>query len=337
MIAVPRALILGLGALFSAYHIVLGLYSIQTPDSPYPALVAMVVYAVATTLSLWPSSPLRMSLWLAAFNVAVAVALPLLVTSQLDSSVTDGYATWEVAAVGTLMTITAIRRRQSFAWAGIVLLSVQTWVWAGPLALVSIGVLGSAVWVGTAHVLTRALAKAARDTRQFALAEREAAEWQAAQEAHVNERQWRLEQTDRMAAPMLRRIALSGGNLSEAERQECRYLEAAIRDEIRGRSLLNDDVRREIMAARRRGTVVTLLDEGGLDELEGEQRDRVLGRLAHAIHDTQTEKIIARTVQGDSPVAITVVGLSTVDEGNASALGQDDSEDEVDLWLEIPR
>jgi hypothetical protein len=40
----------------------------------------------------------------------------------------------------------------------------------------------------------------------FALAEREATDWQAAQEAHVFERQFRLGQTSTMALDMLREI-----------------------------------------------------------------------------------------------------------------------------------
>ena len=50
-------------------------------------------------------------------------------------------------------------------------------------------------------------------------------------------------QTNRIAAPMLRRIADRGGDLTDDQRRECRKLEAAIRDEIRGRMLLNDAVR----------------------------------------------------------------------------------------------
>ena len=93
------------------------------------------------------------------------------------------------------MTITAVRLRPGFAWAGIGFLVVQTVFWAGPGALGTIGVIGQRSWVGVAHIITNALAKAARDSQRFALAEREATEWQAAQEAHLNERQFRLGQT----------------------------------------------------------------------------------------------------------------------------------------------
>jgi hypothetical protein len=281
-----------------------------------------------------------MPTWLAAFNAVVALVVPLLVTSQLDKGVGESYAAWHTAAIGTLMVITSTRRRHTFAWIGTGALIVETIAWAGPGGLVAYGVIGSTAWVAVSHALSLSLAKAARDARQYALAEREAVEWRAAQEAHVSERQFRLGQTSRMSLPMLRQIVAAKGELSDSQRLECLHLEGAIRDEIRGRKLLNDRVREQIMVARRNGTTVTLLDEGGIDDLDEAELDRVLNRLADAIRDTDTGKLIARTVPEGSDVAVTVVGLSSLDDGHASALGShriDEEEDKVDLWLEIPR
>ena len=339
-ISIPRYLIVTLAAVFSAYHLVLATVSIDVPENKGPYIAAMVIYAVATVASLWPSKRPRMPIWLAAFNVAASVAMALLVTSQLRDGAGDSYAAWHTAAIGTLMVITSTRRRQSFAWIGVGALTVQTVAWQGVGALVAYGAVGSISWVAISHALAYSLASAGRDARQYALAEREAVEWRAAQEAHVFERQFRLGQTSRMSLPMLRRIVASGGDLTEAERQECLYLEGAIRDEIRGRTLLNDRVRNEVMAARRRGTIVTLLDEGGIDDLQEPDLERVLNRLADAIAATETDRIIARTVPHGSATAVTVVGLSSANQGTHSALGHepdDDDEDEIDLWLEIPR
>ena len=339
MISIPRYLIVSIAAVFSAYHLLLAWVSIDVPVDPGPYVAAMVIYAVATTASLWPTKASRMPIWMAVFNVAASIAISLLVASQLPDGPGETYAAWHTAAVGTLMVITSTRRRQSLAWLGVGVLAVQTVAWEGFGALVGLGIVGSLAWVGISNALAYSLASAGRDTRQYALAEREAVEWRAAQEAHVFERQFRLGQTSRMALPMLRQIALSRGHLTDAQRLECQHLEGAIRDEIRGRQLLNDRVREEVMAARRRGTVVTLLDEGGIDNLAQPELDRVLNRLAAAIASTRTDRIIARTVPGASDVAVTVVGLSSANQGTHSALGHepDDDEDEIDLWLEIPR
>jgi hypothetical protein len=337
-ITVPRALIIATAAVFSGYHLVLAWVSIDIPRHQGPYIAGMALYAIATILSLWPSKSPRMPVWLASFDTMVALVVPILVSSQLNRVVGDNYAAWHTAAIGTLMVIVSTRRRNSFAWIGLALLVIQTVAWAGPIGLVLYGVVGDLAWVGLSHAYSLSAAKASRDTRQYALAEREAVEWRAAQEAHVSERQFRLGQTSRMSLPMLRQIVASKGELSEGQRRECNYLEGAIRDEIRGRKLLNDRVREQVMVARRKGTIVTLLDEGGIDDLEENELERVLNRLAAAIRDTETDKLIARTVPEGSDVAVTVVALSSNDDGHASALGSaDDDDDEVDLWLEIPR
>jgi hypothetical protein len=329
-----------MAALFSLYHVVLGIVSIDVVSAVGPVVAAMLLYATATILTLLPGRDLRMPMWLAAFNLAVAIAMPLLVTAVLDTTRDGGtmYATWYIAAVGTLLTITTIRRRPAFAWAGVAFLVAQTAFWAGPASLITLGVGGSVTWVAASHILSRAMAKATKDARRFALAEREATDWQAAQEAHVFERQFRLGQTSSMALAMLRQIEASGGELTDDQRRECLNLEGAIRDEIRGRRLLNDDVREQVMIARRRGATVSLLDEGGLDDLSDPDLNRVLTALAGALRETDANKFIARTVPEGSDVAITVVGLRGTGDEEATDLGQEPlEEDEVALWLEIPR
>jgi len=342
IIGIPRFIIVGIAASFSVYHVILGVLTLGIPAEPAPVVAAMVLYLAATVLSLLRFGPPRMPIWMAAFNVAVVITVPLLVTSELDPQREggNGYATWYIAAVGTLMAITSTRRRHLFAWVGIAFLVLQSIVWGGPGTLVELGVIGSVSWVVISHVLSRSIAKATKDARRFAYAEREAADWQAAQEAHVFERQFRLGQTSSMALPMLRRIESTAGDLSEAERQECLYLEGAIRDEIRGRNLLNDAVREQVMLARRRGAIVTLLDEGGMDTVVEPARDRVLTQLAEAMRGSTADKIIVRTANEGSEIAITVVGLRSSGADGAESAGidlDDDEDDEVDLWLEIPR
>lgn len=341
MITIPRYVIVALAAVFSGYHVLLALYSLQAASDIVPYLAAIILYALVTVMSLWPAKRLRMPLWMALINVAVCVAMPLLVAPQLDvhGSVGSDYSTWYPAAVGTLMVITSTRKRHVLAWIGVLSLAIHTTIWAGPAALVTLGVVGSVVWVAVSHITSHSLVRITRDARQYVAAERGAAQWQAAQDAHFFERQFRLRQTNRMALPMLRKIVERDGDLTGEQRQECIYLEAAIRDEIRGRKLLNDRVRTQVMKARRRGSIVTLLDEGGIDDLSEGDLERVLNSLADALKISRTDKVIARTVAEDSDIAITVVGLNSPDDGDSSALGHSDEgqDDQVELWLEIPK
>ena len=276
-----------------------------------------------------------MPTWLAFLNVGVSLSMALLASSTLDPANQLGYGTWYVAAIGTLMTITAVRRHLALAWFGLGLLAAQTLMWGSVLGIANYGIAGDVVWVALAHVFARALARATVDVREFARAEREAVEWQAAQDAHHFERQIRLTQTSRMALQMLERIAALDGALDDADRFECAVLEQTIRDEIRGRRLLNDRLREQVMIARRRGAFVQVLDDGGVDDIDPIDLDPVLDRVAEALAGVQSDRIIIRTAPRGSNKAVTVVGLSSSDDA-ASALGDDD-EDDVDLWLELDR
>lgn len=327
MIALSRGIMVALAGLFSLYHVVLAFFSLSTPAHAAPVLLAIGLYVLATVATLWPSKRPALPVWLAAFDLGVCLAIQILVTSQLDPAANNGYATWYVAAVGTLLTIVAVRHRMGWAWAGAGLLVLHTVIWAGPFAIAPLGVLGSLSWVAVATAVVRGIVRASRETAAFANAEREAADWHAAQEAHLYVRQLRVIQTKRISLPMLRRIAQSGGDLSEEDRAECFRLEAALRDEIRGRRLLDDSVRHEVTRARRAGAEVLLLDDGGLDDLAEDELRRIHGRIADAMRETRAEKFIIRTVQSGE-VAVTIVGLSA---------GEDPDDPDIDLWLEIPR
>ena len=95
-------------------------------------------------------------------------------------------------------------------------------------------------------------------------------------------------------------------------------------------------MREQITAARRRGASVQLLDEGGVDDLSEADLERVLSEVSDALKSSDADRIIIRTVPPDSEMAVTVVGLRTVGDASASALS-DDHDDELDMWLEIPR
>jgi hypothetical protein len=88
--------------------------------------------------------------------------------------------------------------RLSLAWLGAAwlvttvrvttVLVIHTLVWSGFQGIPALGVIGSVAWVAISHSLNIGFAKAKRDTRRSALAEREATDWQAAREAHIFER-----------------------------------------------------------------------------------------------------------------------------------------------------
>ncbi len=102
-----------------------------------------------------------------------------------------------------------------------------------------------------------------------------------------------------------------------------------LRDELRAPRLLDDAVRAAVDALRRRGSTVTILDEGGLEELDEHELVRVRGELAEALRATTSPRVFVRSAPNPR-IAVTVVGRAT------SSVGLSD-EDTVELWREIAR
>ena len=327
MIPLPRPLLALLAAGVAAGTIVNG--ALVHPER---ILIALGLFTTAFLLTVADRGP-TLSPLVSGLNAGVSFAIALLCASAPVASRTMGDVHWYIGAAGCLLVVTMIRQRSVHAWVGTGLVVAQSLVWEGSAGL--IGAATMTLWVAAAYFGVRALSHAMRDIHQFARSEREAVEWQAAQDAHHFERQVRLTQTSRVALPMLRHIAEVDGDLDEDARAECRVLEQTIRDEIRGRRLLNEALRDQVIAHRRRGAFVQVLDDGGLDDIDPALMEPVLDRVAEAVSRLHSDRIIIRTAPKGSDKAITVVAI-TVDE-TAAALGLEDEGEEVDLWLEIMR
>lgn len=214
-------------------------------------------------------------------------------------------------------------------------LGAQLTVWAGPTATIRLGLAAEIVLIVAGVMMYRAISRVTAAADAAAATHRELTARQAELDAFHLERRRRLDHASSTAAPMLRRILDSNGQLSDTDRAECRVLEQALRDEIRGRHLLNDAVRHVVSTHRRRGAHVLVLDDGGLDTLTPEELDILLNDAAQHLQTVQASRIIIRTGQPDSDTAITIV--ATTPDETAAALGLDDSDDDIELWLNIPR
>lgn len=345
---VPRWVVVSLAASVVGYHVVVAIHALTVIRDPLPYLIAVGVFVAAATVSLLPWGGLRLPNWVAAVNLLLAMVIPEVVSTQISEGqqMQVDHAAWYVGGMGILMVITSVRRRHVFAWLGIAALVAHTLLLLGDSPPISpIGVGMSVAWVGISHVVSLTLERAEQDARQYADAARAAALWHAEAEAHVTERRARLHQTNRVARGVLGEIVLRRGRLTPALRAECVLLEATIRDEIRGRRLLDDRVRGAVIAARRSGVDVLVLDEGGLDELDAEMLDVVHGGLARAVALATARRIIVRTAQDRRDVAVTVVGVGeppdaasagvAVSAGVSRTLTEGELDDDVTVWFEI--
>ncbi|WP_081317245.1 hypothetical protein [Microbacterium testaceum] len=340
-----RAVLSVIALAFTAYLAARGLLwtSPETVERGWLIIAALVLYLPIAWLwillpgSRRPGAPVgtpgeRSTIpgWAAALALVASAVVP---NAAFLAVVPDGrtqpFVTWVIGGIGALMTIVMVRHRPIVAWIGMVVLAVSASVWLGVLSALSLGLVGSLVWVILAQLMSIALDRTARDAAQLSDLQQAASAWQAAQSGRQRERRLHVQRALAIAGPVLARVIETGGNLRPSERDTARLAEQSLRDELRSPRLLDQGVRAEIDAARRRGSAVTLFDEGGLDGLDAPALGEIRAELADILRGAVSERLIIRTSPHNG-IAVTVVGRST-----GEGAGGDD--DEVDLWREIRR
>lgn len=300
------------------------------PRVPLFMVLAIALYLVVVNLAIL-SAPdaVRLPLWTAVLAVVVSVMIPLAVTVSLDDgSRTAPFATWYIGAVGLLSVVVVVRRRFLLGWLILAIL-ILTSSWAlGFFTALELGLVGSIMWVFVANLLVWFWDRAVRDTERLAEIQQAVSAWHATQLVRQRERRVRTQFALAVAGPVLSRTVAARGSLTEEERLDARLAEGRLRDELRGADLLNDAVRDAIEAARRRGAVVTVFDEGGLDGVDEARRVEIRNELAGVLSEAHAGRLIIRSAK-DARTAVTVVGRV--------GTGSSRDDDSVDVWHEIPR
>lgn len=299
MIPISRYLLIISSSLYALYHAALGIIWLGEYPKPELVILALMIYLATVIPTIVAFDTLALPPFMSILNLSAASLIPVLINSQIDNSLAGTYATWYVAAVGTLMAATAIRQQRVLSWVGLGVMVIQVIAWGGIGSITTTGVVGAAALVFAGQAISTGLSRTAREARAFAdQATLEASEM-AATSAIRQQRKARSAQTLRQALPILRRIAEAKGELSDADRHEARLLESELRDEIRGRNLINDRTRQAIRRARERGIEVVVLDEGGLDSVEAIERDSLLNQAAEAMENCQGGRVTLRSPSND--------------------------------------
>ena len=286
-------------ATFGLYHAVLGVLNIGSYQNPNMVWVAVIFYLFALAASVFFWKEIALPSWIASVNLVVAVLLPLLVTAGLGEFPSTPYTTWHIAAIGTLLAITAVRGQKVVAWIGVSFLVLEVLAWGGTAVLFNSGLIGAVLLVLGAQAASRALEQSEQLATQFrekALATEAAT---AAKSAARVERERRINSTLAGVLPQLEVIVSKGGKLTEKERRIALLTEAELRDQIRGRNLVHDELSEQARLARTRGVEVQLLDDGGLDELDPDELDQLLGRVASELAQIQSGRVVVRSIAGE--------------------------------------
>lgn len=300
MIRVPRWLVSTLGALFSIFHAVLGYAALSEYVNPLHGAVGVILYlfAVLATAVLYRGRKLPEAQ--ALINLAISIFVPYLINLNLDPATATAHSTWYVIGIATLLAGTAVRQQVVIAWIGILILAFQQILWAGFLIGWQTGLAGALMLVFAGHAISKGIENAAKEALRYTDLRLDNEGQLVVSKAAAAERKTRLDFALAGAFPMLETIVQKNGQLSEDEKKEARLLEAALRDEIRGRGLMSDEVRAAARAARERGVEVLILDEGGVDQMSLEERRKIMGNVCEAIKVVDQGRITLRAPVGEA-------------------------------------
>lgn len=299
MIQLPRVALRFFALAFGVYHGVLGLLSLGFYRFPGLAVTAVVLYILALFAAVFSFPGLKLREYLSWLVLAVGIYVPFLVSGAHGGIAPQGYSTWHIAGVATLMGVITVRQHAIMGWTGVSILIAQTLLWGGPELWFNSGVSGAFLLVLAAQAASTLLSSSSIAAREFLEKSIITSAQTAATSAANEERQRRIQETLANSLPVLEQIVRKGGALNKAQRAEAALTEIELRDQIRGRSLQHPALNQAVRAARGRGVQVQLLDDGGLDGLSEGERDALLTRVASELKSVKQGKVFIRAVLGD--------------------------------------
>ncbi|MEV0027730.1 hypothetical protein [Nocardia sp. NPDC050793] len=274
--------------------------------SPFAAITGIVLLAVAGAVVLViPVDPLP---WPA--TVFVAASGPA-ATALNTLHIEEGWSkpVWSAFASSYVLAVLVLRGRLGAAWLGVAGV-------AGVVATVTAtaelrgGVLaGTAVPIATVASVS-VCAAIMRPTQRSLRLLREEATMRAAAEATMaaenGERDRQLARLDKVARPILERIA-DGVELTAAEREQCRLLEAELRDGLRAPQLVTEELSSAARGARCRGVEVVLLDDGGFAGVPRWVRQRVIDAAIRELDAANAGSVTVRVLPMGRRILATVL------------------------------
>ena len=292
---------LSLAALgFGFYHLFLGLVSLGEYQRPELSLAASAIYLIALLGSVLDMPGIKMRPITAFLSMVAVVTMPHLVFEALGEVRQGSYATWHVAAVATLLAILSVRQFQLFAWLGFLVLSLEVIMWGGADVIFNSGLVGALLLVVVAQAASWALSSSSAAAARFQQQAIDIAAATEASSAARAERQARVDETLNEVRPLLEEMVATGGKLSAKSRLEAVTKEAELRDQIRGRNLVDPSVVLAVRSARERGIEVQLLDDGGLDDLTESERAHYYQQIVEKLASVTAGKVVIRASQGET-------------------------------------
>ncbi len=299
MLNSPRWLLALISISFGIYHAVLGALAWQSYDNLWWHWLSILIYLITFVVSVSATEGLAIGRGFGAAVATGAVSTVIISNLGIHHGHTDPYSTWYVGGMAALLGVLAARGQSPLAWLAALMVAWLVYAEGGVESLAEVGLEGIAILIAAASATAAALKRADQEIQELRLAEIASEAGIASVGAASAERRRRLNNVMERALPALSFISSKKGNITADEQKELRQLEASLRDDIRGRMLLNDAVRSAAHAARTRGIEVIFMDEGGLQQVTDRELQNILEKVAKAISSVKAGKIVVRSPKGE--------------------------------------
>jgi hypothetical protein len=308
MISINRAIASILPFVYALY---LPVQSMNVPGftTRYFEIAALLLYVYCAAATLLFFRGLQLPRWQAAINLVAGAALPTIVIAQRELIDDHSIGAWVVMGTALILTATAVRQQARFALIGLALLLGVLIVEYGAGAASTAGLAGALVFVLAGLGVSRGIARTTREMAKFKAKEVESRSKIAELEAASLERQRRLSQVLGTAVPLLSVIRDMKSPLDEELKQSAKIVEATLRDNLRGRDLLNLAMTNEVQRLRNLGVEVLILDEGGTESLSSTERNDLLNKAVTALQVVTQGRVTIRSPKADE-FKLTVVATT---------------------------
>lgn len=308
MISINRAIASILPFIYALY---LPVQSMNVPGftTRYFEIAALLLYVYCSAATLLFFRGLQLPRWQAVINLVAGFALPTLVIVQRELIDDHSIGAWVVMGTALMLTGTAVRQQARLALIGLALLLGVLIVEYGQGAASTAGLAGALVFVLAGLGVSRGIARTTREMAKFKAKEVESRSKIAEVEAASLERQQRLSQVLGTAVPLLSVIKEMNAPLDDELRQSAKLVEATLRDNLRGRDLLNQAMSHEVQRLRNLGVEVLILDEGGTESLTPEQRDELLNKAVEKLQVVTSGRVTIRSPKAEE-FKLTVVATT---------------------------
>lgn len=299
MLNAPRWLLALVSILFGVYHAILGASAWRGYDNILFLTLSIAIFLATMVISVVTSKGLAISRGFGSLVAIGALTTVIVAHMGIHPGHTDPYSTWYVGGMSALLGVLAARGQSALAWLTAASVSWLIVLEDGLEGLGEVGIEGMAILIAAGSATAFALKRADREVVELQNAEMAAESAIIRSEAAGEERKVRLQNVLERSLNALGQISVNRGTVTKGEREALLQLEASLRDDIRGRSLLNGKVRKATSEARARGIDVLILDEGGLSGLPASQLEHILEKVAGAINSVVAGKVVVRSPRGE--------------------------------------